>query len=202
MKNNIETRQITTELRMSPEGKLVGYAAKFAPVLSHDLGGFREEIQQGAFARSIADGDVRAFWNHDVNRLPLGRTKSGTLHLEEDEIGLRFSLDLPDTQDARDLRQSVARGDVDGMSFGFRTIQDEWADHGQIHTLIEADLVEISPVNFPAFPATEVALRSREEFIKGEDAKEEEERLSTEEQNQKIRKMRAERILKIVEASA
>ena len=199
MNNNIETRNTTTELRMIGT-KLTGYAAKFN-ALSVDFGGWRERINPGAFKKTLAEGDVRAFWNHDDSRLPLGRQKSGTLHLEEDEIGLRFEVDLPETQDARDLIQSVNRGDVDGVSFGFRSRKDNWTEKGTIRTLLEVDLIEVSPVNFPAYPQTELALRSREEFLKNEAEEEEEpqEVLSEEDQKKKVKKMRAERILKILE---
>ncbi|EIQ76315.1 prohead protease, partial [Shigella flexneri 1235-66] len=50
----------------------------------------------------------------------LGRTRSGTLKLEEDETGLRFELTPPDPSTGRDVIELVKRGDISGMSFGFR----------------------------------------------------------------------------------
>jgi HK97 family phage prohead protease len=96
----------------------VGYAAVFnAP--SHDLGGFREVIKPGAFKRTLADSaHVVALNNHNADQV-LGRVGSGTLRLEEDDTGLRFELDLPDTSYARDLSALVQRGDVAGCSFAF-----------------------------------------------------------------------------------
>lgn len=140
---------------------LAGYAAMFGE-LSEDLGGFREVIAPGAFAKALG-GDVRALFNHDGN-LILGRTKSKTLRLEEDQRGLRVEILPPDTSAARDLMTSVQRGDVDQMSFGFRTVEDKWevVDGENIRTLIEVRLFDVSPVTFPAYPQTEIALRSME----------------------------------------
>ncbi len=138
---------------------LVGYAALFGE-MSEDLHGFRERIAPGAFAKSLG-GDVRALFNHDSN-LILGRTRSGTLRLEEDQRGLRVEITPPDTSVARDLIESVRRKDVDQMSFGFRTRKDDWEefDGGLVRTLIEVTLLDVSPVTFPAYPQTEIALRS------------------------------------------
>src|SRR3954452_17343861 len=76
-------------------GTISGYAALFDS-LSVDLGGFREQIMKGAFARALQQCDIRALRNHSPEAL-LGRRSSGTLRLEEDDKGLRFEVDLPDT---------------------------------------------------------------------------------------------------------
>jgi HK97 family phage prohead protease len=138
---------------------LVGYAALFDE-LSEDLGGFRERIAPGAFAASVG-GDVRALFNHDTN-LILGRTRAKTLRLSEDQRGLQCEITLPDTSTARDLRESIRVGNVDQMSFGFRTRKDSWddVDGDIVRTLIEVELFDVSPVTFPAYPQTEIALRS------------------------------------------
>jgi uncharacterized protein len=138
---------------------LIGYAAVFDQ-LSEDLGGFREQIAPNAFASSIG-GDIRALFNHDTNQI-LGRTKAKTLVVTEDQRGLRCEITLPDTTVARDLRESIRVGNIDQMSFGFRTKKDNWADvDGKIvRTLIDIELLDVSPVTFPAYPQTEIALRS------------------------------------------
>lgn len=148
---------------------LAGYAAMFGE-LSEDLGGFRERIAPGAFAKTLG-GDVRALFNHDSN-LILGRTKSKTLRVEEDQRGLRVEIMPPDTSAARDLMTSVQRGDVDQMSFGFFTISDNWdeVDGEIIRTLIEVRLLDVSPVTFPAYPQTEIALRSMQAWQAGNEA--------------------------------
>lgn len=138
-----------------------GYAAVFNQP-SEDLGGFVEYIEPGAFAASLGRDDIRALWNHNAD-FPLGRVRAGTLRLDEDEIGLAFRINLPDTQYARDLVVSMKRGDVDQMSFGFRTVRDRWAQNENglvMRTLIEAELFDVSPVTFPAYSQTSAVVRS------------------------------------------
>jgi hypothetical protein len=96
------------ELRASAGNTLEGHAAVFNQ-WSRDLGGFREKILPGAFARSIREDNVVALWSHDQHSIPLARNKSGSLELSEDSIGLRTIIHLPDTALARDyLEQAVA----------------------------------------------------------------------------------------------
>lgn len=144
-----------------------GYAAVFNK-WSEDLGGFREKIRPGSFAKSITKDDVRALWNHDSNYV-LGRNTNGTLKLSEDTRGLHVEIDPPDTQWARDHMVSIERGDVTQMSFGFFTVADDWnypdekgMAKGKLaeRELIEADLFDVSPVTYPAYPQTKVAVRS------------------------------------------
>lgn len=142
--------------------KIVGHAAVFN-ALSEDLGGFREKIAPGAFAKSITEDDVRALWNHDANYV-LGRNLSGTLRLSEDAEGLAVEITPPDTQWARDLTVSIARGDVTQMSFGFTTRQDAWNKIAGAweRTLLDVRLFDVSPVTYPAYPQTDVSARARE----------------------------------------
>ena len=173
--NEIERRNFqVSELRSITDGDglrhITGYAAVFNS-LSEDLGGFREKIDPGAFAKTIGADDVRALWNHDSNHV-LGRNKSGTLLLSEDKRGLKIDIMPPDTQFARDLMISIDRGDVDQMSFGFRTISQRWEGEypDETRTLMEVQLFDVSPVTFPAYPDTEVGLRSLEEHRKARDS--------------------------------
>jgi len=149
------------ELRADGDKKtLHGYAAKFES-LSVPLYGFREKIRKGAFTESIKKNNVRALWNHNPDMV-LGSTKNGTLQLEEDDKGLRFEVELPDTQAGRDAAVSVSRRDVDGMSFAFEAKKQEWDEKDEknvIRTLIEVDVKEISPTAFPAYPSTRVVAR-------------------------------------------
>jgi len=63
---------------------------------------------------------------------------------------------------------SIDRGDVDQTSFGFETLSDRWetVDGGEVRTLMKVRLFDVSPVTFPAYPNTEVGLRSLEEYRK------------------------------------
>src|ERR1700743_406805 len=115
----------TAEIRSDDNNTLSGYAAVFNSP-SEDLGGFRENIRKGAFTRCLSEQpDIRCLSNHDTS-LILGRTRSGTLTVREDDRGLYFECNLPDTTTARDLSALVKRGDITGMSFGFYALQDEW----------------------------------------------------------------------------
>ena len=145
---------------------MAGHAAVFDQ-LSEDLGGFRERIAPGAFAKSLSAQDVRALWNHNSDYV-LGRKKSGTLRLQEDARGLAIEIDTPDTNWGRDLSVSIQRGDIDQMSFGFLTIEDRWdkLDGLWVRTLLEVELHEVSPVTFPAYSQTSISARSMEAFEK------------------------------------
>lgn len=140
---------------------LVGYAALFN--VEANIGDmFIEKVAPGAFDQSLA-ADVRALVDHDTGRI-IGRTKSGTLRLATDDRGLRIEIDVPDTNEGRDLWTLVDRGDVSGMSIGFRVTKQEWDDSGDIskRTILGIDLHEVSAVAFPAFEGTSIAVRSLE----------------------------------------
>ena len=172
MSKKIERRAFelkNLEIRSEGDGpeKITGYAATFEE-LSVPLWGFREKIQKGAFAESIRQDDIRALWNHDPNYV-LGRNRSGTLKLEEDDKGLRIEITPPETQWAKDLMESIRRKDVDQMSFGFENEVDEWDESDQnnvIRTLKKARLFDVSPVTFPAYPTTSVGVRTAEDVYK------------------------------------
>lgn len=154
------------EVRVSDDGeapKIVGHAAVFDE-LSEPLGfmyPFREKIKRGAFRESIGVDDVRALWNHNPDWV-LGRNKAGTLRMREDDRGLAVEIDPPDTQWARDLLTSIRRGDVNQMSFGFQVIDDDWStENGEsVRTLKKVRLFDVSVVTYPAYPQTDVAVRS------------------------------------------
>lgn len=143
---------------------IVGYPAVFNK-LSEDLGGFREKISPGAFTATLEKGDdVRALIDHDSGKV-LGRNKSGTLKLEQNTKGLKATIKPADTNAGRDIITSLNRGDIDGMSFGFRTITDKWEtiNGEEIRTLEEVQLFDVSVVTYPAYTDTSVAVRSLEQ---------------------------------------
>lgn len=142
--------------------KIVGYAAVFNSWYEEPALKWREKIRPGAFAKTIQESDIRALWNHNPDYV-LGRTKNGTLLLREDERGLWMEVTPPPTQWARDLMISIERGDVDQQSFGFRVVKDMWrtADDGwDERELIEVQLLDVSPVTFPAYKDTVAQVRS------------------------------------------
>lgn len=163
----IEVRRFAgAEIRDEGGGRLEGYAAIFNQK-SLLLGSFREVIKPGAFARALREGqDVRALVNHDPSRI-IGRTKSGTLKLSEDRKGLRFSVDLPDTECGEALLESVRRGDIDQCSFSFTAQKQAWLEEKnaegkmeQVRELHDVDLFDVSAVTYPAYPQTSLSARS------------------------------------------
>lgn len=150
------------EVRAAGESRTIGgYAAKFN-VLSRNLGGFVERIDPGFFAKSEGDGwpRVMARYNHDNNML-LGTSRSGTLRLATDGTGLDYSVDVPAAR--ADVYELVQRGDVAESSFAFRTLDDDWSmteDGFPVRTLLAGQLVDVAPVNDPAYLDTSTGLRS------------------------------------------
>lgn len=161
---------MVTELRVFPfEGVEIraedgakpmirGHAAVFNKK-SENLGGFREVILPGAFKKVLED-DVRALWNHNADNV-LGRSKAGTLRLSEDARGLAVEIDPPDSA-IREL-EAIRRGDVDQMSFAFQVDEDREEKHGGeiLRTIVSVKrLLDVSPVTYPAYRQTDVAVRS------------------------------------------
>lgn len=160
-----EVRSTAANNRPSSIG---GYAAVFGQE-AVIAGAFREVIMPGAFTDALNRGDeVQALFNHDG--LPLGTTHAKTLRLKQDDIGLYYEVDLPDTTDARDLAVSVARGDVRKSSFAF-SVEDPAGDEqwdysatksGQLplRKIKRVKLYDVSPVGRPAYEGTSVHARA------------------------------------------
>ncbi|HEF5706442.1 TPA: HK97 family phage prohead protease [Bacillus cereus] len=134
---------------------------------------FVEEIAEGAFDESLKVRDVVGLWSHDTSQV-LGNTKSKTLRIENDKKELRFELDIPNTTVGNDAWELIKRGDVDGVSFGMKVTKDKWSseerENGKLYkrSILNAELYEISPVAFPAYPTNEVSVRSLDDFKAGE----------------------------------
>jgi uncharacterized protein len=167
-----EVRILQTELRVRRDEnnpvKIEGYAAVFDR--DSENMGFIERIAPGAFKNALKKSDVRALFNHDSNII-LGRLSAGTLELKEDKKGLFMSVTPPDTQLVRDMVLTpIERGDITQQSFGFNIKTDEWKNLDKdvpTRTIMEVnELFDVSPVTFPAYPDTEVALRSLDDIKK------------------------------------
>jgi HK97 family phage prohead protease len=150
------------ETRAEKPPQIIGHAALFDSRARIGWS-FYEEIAPGAFSKTIQEADVRCLFNHDINFI-LGRTKSGTLRLSEDADGLVIDCDPPETDLIRDLVLApIRRGDVDQMSFAFDAVRTEWIDQENdlpIRRLLEVKLYDVSPVTYPAYEDTDVAVRS------------------------------------------
>ena len=163
-----ETRNFEAEFELRADGDsmtFVGYAAKFNSP-SEDLGGFVERIEPGAFRRSLRSrNDVKLLVNHDTGRV-LASSRSGTMKLYEDEVGLKVEASLPNTSDGRDMAELLKRGDLNKMSFGFAVQKDTWNNEMTERTLKSVRLFEVSIVAFPAYAATEAMVRSVDKAAK------------------------------------
>lgn len=187
----------------APEiGTLKGYATKFN-VPSHDRGGYRDLFRPGVFGDSVMESngfDVKALFDHDHDRY-LARTRNETLRLDSDDIGLRFELDLPNTQLGRDTAELLKRGDIAGMSFGYMPDRFEWRDTDElpIREHQSGTLIEVSVVFQPAIPLTEVELSA---LTEPSDAVIESLAAWKQAQAGTPRRQRAERMLRILELTA
>lgn len=144
------------------EQRMSGHASVFGAVAR--IGNGWETIDKRAFDNPLKSGsDVRLLLNHNPDNL-LGRTKSGTLELRTDGRGLAVSADLPDTTLGRDVRTLVERGDLTGMSFGFKVAKDSWSvapDGRQLRTIEDLELFDVSLATFPAYrDSDDVVLRT------------------------------------------
>jgi hypothetical protein len=154
---------VRVEVRAGVESSLTigGYAAKFER-MSQNLGGFVEKIDRGFFNKSRGDGwpGVVARYNHDDMSL-LGTSDAGTLRLGIDDVGLTYDVDLPRSRG--DVHELVQRGDVRQSSFAFVAFEDDWTTSDQgfpLRTLVSGRLLDVAPVNTPAYEDTSVGLRS------------------------------------------
>lgn len=162
--SDLETRQASIG---TVEGKTItGYAALYnswSKPLMGAKGTFTERIAPGAFDASIAAG-ASLWFMHDSKQI-LANTKSGTLALESDAQGLKYTATLGDSQRDADVLDLVKRGVVSEMSFGFSVPPggDSWA--GEKRTLNAVNLREISLVEVGAYNATTSFVRSQEKPV-------------------------------------
>lgn len=167
------------ERRMTPAGEIkvenradggkmiVGYGAVFyragSPGTEYELWrDFKEHISPTAFDRALKEKhDARGLFNHDPNML-LGRVSSGTMRLGVDDKGMRYEIDIPDSQPGVTVTTAIARKDLTGSSFSFRVTKETWEDRDglTIRTIEDVDLFDTGPVTFPAYEATTTGLRS------------------------------------------
>ena len=140
-----------------------GYAAKYET--ETNIGPFMESISRGAFD-NVLENDVRALINHDPS-LVLGRTSAGTLELTSDDVGLKYRVKLGNQQYATDLYESIQRGDISQSSFAF-TIKDQtWSEDRSSRKVNEvAQLLDVSPVTYPAYKEATVVAREEAKEIR------------------------------------
>lgn len=171
--NNKEIRKIyvdSIELRALDDNSMVieGYITKFNTRSQYM--GFFEQVSPTAFSKTLADGhNIFAMYNHDDDKI-LGSTKTNSLQLSVDNIGLRFSLNInPNISYAKDVYELVKTKEVEGCSFGFITNEDDWtmqSDGTDLRTLLDVTLIEVTITPFPAYLDSEASTRSWEQHKK------------------------------------
>jgi hypothetical protein len=164
---NVELRSFD-----NPESRTVtGYAAVFESP-SEDLG-FIEVIKRGAITQELIDScDVFAKFNHDDTKI-LARSNHGvgSLRLSVDDYGLRYEFEASHTDLGDTLLENIRRGEITQSSFAFAIDLDDhtaqrWEKHnGKLYRTVNkiAYLYDVSPVWQPAYTATTVDKRSKEE---------------------------------------
>lgn len=167
--NNIEIRAIRSTPVVSPDSRTVeGYAVVFNSQ-SEDLG-FYETINPAAITEEVLKrSDVFCLFNHDQDKV-LARSKYGTgsLQLQLDEQGLKYTFTAPNTDLGDELLEYLRRGDIDSSSFAFTVSTDEgsevWTtgtDGRQYREILKIDeLHDVSPVWNPAYTSTSVSQRT------------------------------------------
>jgi HK97 family phage prohead protease len=161
-------RSVSFEIRAAEDNAdgltLVGYAATFDNTTRIDNweGEFDEKIARGAFKRSINARTPVLQFEHGRHPL-LGSMPLGTItKLREDDHGLYVEARLSDNWLIQPVRDAIASGAIDGMSFRFQVIKESWNDSSAVpvRTLEEVKLMELGPVVFPAYESTTVGVRS------------------------------------------
>ena len=129
-------------------------------------GSYTEVIAAGALDGADLT-DSRLLWAHDDTRVPLAKTPK-TMTFDVDSTGLHMTATLPDTEAAKEVYESVKRGDVSGMSFAFTVAPngDTWSEDGATRTITKINKVyEVSVVPYPAYPQTSVEARAARQAV-------------------------------------
>ena len=159
--------EITYRAKKDSEKKVIqGYAVVFDSWTDISSWGeiWKECICKGAFTQSLKENSILALYNHDFNNV-LAR-KDVNMKLVEDDKGLYFEIELPDTTQGNDLYELIDKGIVNQCSFSGYVRKNLWSeDNGGnvLREILEIDLIEITITPIPAYEVTEAEVkRSRE----------------------------------------
>lgn len=191
----MERRFFAAETRAAGEGERVieGYAAIFGSYTS--MGWYAEVIEPGFFDGMDME-ETACLFNHDESQV-LGRAKNGSLKMKADKKGLKYTSQLPDTTQGRDVYELVKGGYVDQSSFSFTVKKETWerVDRSELEGKLSEDdlkhlsyggkvdvrrmqegrkLYDVAPVTFPAYTDTSVAKRSHTAVFGAEEARKKE----------------------------
>ena len=165
-----ECRMVEFRAIDNDEGKMIieGYAITFDQPATHSMGNytFTETIKRGALDRTDMK-DVPLRNKHNDTWCIMARTRNNSLKLVIDDVGLKITAELIDTQSNRDIYKSIQEGLIDKMSFAFTVADkgDTW-QYGETETTrIVTDinkLYDVSVVDTPFYDTTSVYARSFE----------------------------------------
>lgn len=172
----IQRREAVTDANApgdnEPSSRMVyGYAMLYdTPTVLWESDDFQyvEVFERGAATEALKNSDIRALFNHNPNYI-LARTSSNTLVVREDDKGLYFEFEAPETSMGNDLLVSIQRGDISQASFAFdiseRSVLREQKADGKKEVMTitirkMSELYDVSPVTYPAYKDTEVSMRS------------------------------------------
>lgn len=163
-----EVRAEETEGIARLEGRAILYNSRT------NIGRFDEIIEPGA----LNDTDLRDvpfFANHNINSIPLARSRNNNenstmqLILDDEGLGIRADLDIENNAEARALYSAVERGDITGMSFMMIGVKDKWegarSEHPLRHITGIGRIGEVSAVNFPAYAQTSIESRDHSDAL-------------------------------------
>lgn len=163
---------------------LEGYGAVFDTPTRIDSweGEFDEVIARGAFRKSIRERTPRIQFDHGhhplIGSIPIGAISE----ISEDDRGLHVVARISNNWLMQPVRDAIAEGSIDGMSFRFTVVREEWRDAngtlvkpGELEqllwnpgergplqrTLKEVKVAEVGPVVWPAYDSTTVGVRAR-----------------------------------------
>ena len=114
--------------------------------------------------------DVPLKYQHNDSAMILARTRNKTLQLIQDDHGLKVIADIAKTSAGMDVYKLIQRGDLDKMSFGFSVGADSYDALTHTRRILSIDkLWDVSIVDIPAYPQTEIYARSYFEAKKKEE---------------------------------
>lgn len=143
---------------------------------------YYEQISRNAIDGNTDMHDVILRYNHSDSALILARTSNSTLRLTTDEKGIKFDADIAPTTAGKDVYQLIKRGDISKMSFAFSVDKEDWDTDNvaktQTRTINHIDKVmDVSPVDFPAYDGTSVEARNYKAMIAKLESREKESEL-------------------------
>lgn len=159
-----------------------GYGAVFNSPTRIDSweGTFDEVIAPGAFRKSLRERTPKFQFDHGHHPL-IGSVPIGVISdIREDDNGLYVEARLGQHILIDLIREALETGAIDGMSFRFSVVRDEWRDgDGKlvkpedvdealwsgsrgvlVRTLKEVKVAEVGPVVWPAYADTTAGVRS------------------------------------------